>query len=378
MKGLSLMKHEIWNWQQDDWPHFKYDVGLLEGTESKFLINAGLSFGISKHVSEQEKQDIVVNLISNEAYKTSEIEGELLDRDSLQSSIKKHFGYHKETSYNHPKENGIAEMMIDLHHHFDTPLSHEILWSWHAMLMSGRRDLNAIGGYRAHEEPMQVVSGPSYQRKVHFEAPPSATIGAEMTAFIDWFNATSPSEKKSLPALTRASITHLYFVSIHPFEDGNGRIARALVEKALAQHLETPTLIALSQVIQDNKKGYYDALEKQNKHNTIDDWLSYLTDVLLQAQAVTIEEMEFLIEKTKFFDHFKDQINERQQKVITRLFVEGTKGFIGGLSAKNYISIAQTTASTATRDLQDMVKKGMLRKTGSRKSTRYYLRIKGG
>ena len=368
------MQQKIWNWQQTDWPHFSYAADLLHEAESQFLVNAGLSFGIAKHITASEKQDIVVNLISNEAYKTSEIEGELLDRDSLQSSIKRHFGYDEKARYLHPRENGIAEMMIDLHHHFGAPLSHEILWSWHAMLMNGRRDLNVIGHYRTHEEPMQVVSGYVHQRKIHFEAPPSARMDSEMTVFIDWFNATSPSGKKALPALTRASITHLYFVSIHPFEDGNGRIARALVEKVLAQHLQQPTLIALSQIIQDNKKHYYAELEKQNKHNEIDGWLDYFTDVLLQAQAYTIKEMEFLIGKTKFFDHFKDKLNHRQQKVIARMFAEGTKGFIGGLSAKNYMTIARTSASTTTRDLQALVEMGALTKTGSRKSTRYYLK----
>ena len=147
-----------------------------------------------------------------------------------------------------------------------------------------------------------------------------------------------------MPAMIRASIAHLYFVSIHPFEDGNGRIARALVEKALAQHLEQPTLIALSQVIQDNRKDYYDHLEKQNKHNVIDGWLSYFSNIVLTAQAYTVKEMEFLIEKTKFFDRFSHALNERQHKVVTRLFAEGTKEFAGGLL-----------------------------KTGERKSTRYHL-----
>lgn len=367
------MQHKRWNWQQEDWADFAYDASLLEEAESQFLLNAGISFGISKHVSEQEKQDIVINLISNEAYKTSEIEGELLDRDSLQSSIKRRFGYQEKATYNHPREDGIAEMMIDLHHHFATPLSHETLWEWHAMLMSGRRDLSAIGCYRVHEEPMQVVSGYVHRRKIHFEAPPSVVMNNEMTAFIAWFNETLPTGKTPLPALTRASIAHLYFVSIHPFEDGNGRIGRAIVEKVLAQHLRQPTLIAVSQVIQDSKKDYYDALEKQNKHNKIDEWLDYFTNTILKAQDYTIKEMEFLIEKAKFFDRFRDKMNSRQQKVIARVFAEGTKGFTGGLSAKNYVTIADTTASTATRDLQDLVEMGALTKTGERKSTRYYL-----
>lgn len=370
------MQNKRWNWQQDDWPHFAYDTQQLEALERQFLVNAGLSFGIARHVGAQEKQDIIVNLISNEAYKTSEIEGELLDRDSLQSSIKRHFGYQEQVSRNHPKEDGIAEMMIDLYHHFDAPLTHDILWSWHLMLMNGRRDLHVIGRYRTYEEPMQVVSGYLHKPNIHFEAPPSAMMETEMCAFIDWFNSTAPAGDNPLPALTRASIAHLYFVSIHPFEDGNGRIARALVEKALAQHLEQPTLIALSQVIQDNRKDYYDHLEAQNKHNVIDDWLSYFSNVVLTAQAYTVKEMEFLIQKTKFFDHFSHTMNERQKKVVARLFAEGTKGFTGGLSAKNYITIARTTASTATRDLQALVAMGALTKTGERKSTRYHLNLR--
>jgi Fic family protein len=141
----------------------------------------------------------------------------------------------------------------------------------------------------------------------------------------------------------------------------------------LAQQLKQPTLIALSQVIQDGKTHYYDALENQNKHNQIDEWLNYFADVLLHAQEYTLKEMEFLIKKTQFLDRFRDGLNERQQKVIIRVFAEGTSGFAGGLSAKNYVTIADTTASTATRDLQDLVKMGALTKVGERKSTRYYL-----
>jgi len=127
-------------------------------------------------------------------------------------------------------------------------------------------------------------------------------------------------------------------------------------------------------VIQDNRKPYYDGLETQNKHNAIDDWIGYFSDVILQAQAYTLKEMEFLIKKTQFFDRFKERMNARQQKVIARMFAEGTKGFAGGLSAKNYVTIARTTASTATRDLKNLVEIGVLIKTGERKSTRYYLK----
>ena len=364
-----------WNWQQQDWPNFTYDSATIAAMEQDFLQQSGLSFGVSKHITSAEKNDLVINLISNEALKTSEIEGEILDRESLQSSIKKHFGLKVPPTHNHPAENGIAEMMIDLYNHYDAPLTHEILWSWHEMLMSGRRDLQDIGRYRTHDDPMQVVSGYHHKPTVHFEAPPSKDMRAEMEIFIQWFNNTAPTGKTPLSPLVRSGIVHLYFVSIHPFEDGNGRIGRALIEKVLAQHLKQPSLIALSQIINDKKKDYYQALEQQNKHNEITLWLNYFAKMVLDAQKYTIDQMEFIIKKTKFFDQFIDQMNERQHKVIVRMMREGIKGFDGGLSAKNYIAIANTSASTATRDLQDLVEKKIFIQTGTRKSTRYWLSI---
>lgn len=364
-----------WNWQQEDWPNFTYDSATIAALEQYFLQQSGISFGISKHITSAEKNDLVITLISNEALKTSEIEGEILDRESLQSSIKKYFGLKVPPTRNHPAENGIAEMMIDLYNNYDAPLTHEILWSWHEMLMNGRRDLHDIGRYRTHDDPMQVVSGYHHKPTVHFEAPPSKDMMAEMECFIQWFNDTAPEGKTPLSPLLRSAIAHIYFVSIHPFEDGNGRIGRGLIEKILAQHLKQPTLIALSQIINDKKKEYYQALEKQNKHNEITLWLNYFANMVLQAQKYTINQMEFIIKKAKFFDRFKDQMNERQHKVITRMVREGVKGFEGGLSAKNYIVIANISASTATRDLQDLVDKKILIQTGMRKSTRYWLAI---
>ena len=364
-----------WNWQKEDWPHFTYEASAIAEMEQSFLQQSGQSFGISKHISFEEKNHLIISLISNEALKTSEIEGEMLDRDSLQSSIKKHFGLKVPAIPNHPAENGIAEMMMDLYNHYDAPLTHKILKSWHEMLMNGRRDIHEIGRYRTHEDPMQFVSGYHHKPTVHFEAPHSKDIMKEMEGFIQWFNESSPKGKKPLPPLTKSCIAHLYFVSIHPFEDGNGRIGRAIVEKVLAQYLSQPSLIALSQIINDNKKAYYQALEKQNKHNELTSWLVYFAETILEAQQFTIDQMEFIINKTKFFDEFKDQMNGRQFKVIKRMMQEGIKGFAGGLSAKNYISISGTSASTATRDLQDLVDKKMLTQTGTRKSTRYWLTI---
>lgn len=365
-----------WNWQQADWPRFTYDKTRLKEPEARLLLGAGLWFGAFKHLNEDDKSQLTVELISNEALKTSEIEGEYLDRDSLQSSIRRQFGLVTDNRRISPAEQGIAEVMVDLYRAFEAPITHEMLFGWHRMLTLGRRDLKDIGRYRTHPEPMQVVSGPVHAPKVHFEAPPSARMQVEMDAFIAWFNSTAPNGVTPRPALTRAGIAHLYFESIHPFEDGNGRIGRVIAEKALAQCLGQPTLIALADTIGRHKKAYYAALEQANKDTEITDWLVYFADMLQEAQHQTQRRIEFLIEKAKLYERLRGQLNPRQEKVLARMFREGPDGFKGGLSAENYISITQTSPATATRDLQDLVSKGALIRTGERRHTRYFLRLK--
>ncbi len=367
--------YQQWNWQQKDWPDFRYDGAKLEKAEAEFLHQSGVFIGTVRHVSEEDKQQITFDLISDEALYTSEIEGEILDRASLQSSIRRNFGLVTDNHKIPPAEQGIAEMMVNLYQNFDAPLSDSLLFRWHQMLMNGRDDLKDIGGYRTGEAPMQVVSGPIHKPKVHFEAPPAHRLQSEMTQFIEWFNETGPKGKNPLPALTRAGLAHWHFVIIHPFEDGNGRIARTLAEKAMAQCLGHSTLIALSHAINNSRKTYYDALERNNKGNEIIDWLSYFAQTALKAQSMAQSMVNFLIDKTKFFDRFRDQLNERQKKTITRMFREGPNGFQGGLSAEKYIRITGTSRATATRDLQDLVDKEALTRTGTLKSTRYHLCI---
>jgi Fic family protein len=180
---------------------------------------------------------------------------------------------------------------------------------------------------------------------------------------------------RTLPPLTRAGIAHLYFACIHPFEDGNGRIGRAIAEKSLAQSLGYPSLIALAYTIERKPKDYYDALERNNKDLEITDWLQYFSRTVLAAQVNTIRRVEFYVTKAKFYEDMHDKFNERQAKVIARMFKEGIDGFKGGLSAENYISIAGTSRATATRDLQDLVKKGALIRIGERRHTRYFLPV---
>ena len=362
-----------WNWERADWPHFTYDRKQLEPLEGEFLLRSGEFLGVFRHIGPDDRNQIRIDLISEEALKTSAIEGEYLNRESLQSSLRQQLGLGGEEGRVSPAERGISEMMADVYLNFADALSHRALHSWHRMVMAGDRRIETVGHYRKHADAMQIVSSRLDKPKVHFEAPPSSRVEAEMNGFIDWFNTTSPKGNAPLPPLARAGITHLYFESIHPFEDGNGRIGRALCEKALAQSLGEPSLIALAYTIERNRKTYYDTLEASNKSNLVTGWLLYFANTIIEAQRVTLERVEFSVAKAKFYGRLLGQLNARQDKVIARMFREGIDGFKGGLSAENYIAISQTSRATATRDLQDLVSKGALTRSGELRHTRYVL-----
>ena len=364
-----------WNWQQPDWPSFIWERSRLEAAEQQFLVGGGVFVGTAKHLGSEERDQLTIESMSTEAVTTSEIEGEILDRASVQSSIRKQMGLETDNSRVRAAEQGIAEMTVDLYHSFAEPLSDEMLFRRHGMVMSGRRDLKDVGRYRTGAEPMQVVSRAMYAPKVHFEAPPASQVESEMAQFIAWFQRTGPGGEEALPALTRAGIAHLYFESIHPFEDGNGRIGRAIAEKSLAQSFGQPTLTALAATILARRKSYYEALEAANKQNEITAWLAWFAGVTIEAQRRTIALVEFLIDKTKMLNRLKGDLNERQEKAILRMFREGPEGFKGGLSAGKYSAITGASPATATRDLADLVAKGALLRDGELRHARYHLGV---
>lgn len=364
-----------WNWEHPAWPQFIYDSNVLSQLEERFLRRSGEFIGAFRHVGRDDQEALKIELISDEALKTSEIEGEILNRDSVQSSLRRQFGLATGASPAPPAERGIAEMMADLYRNFGEPLTHDVMFNWHRMLMSGERRIQSIGHYRTHAEAMQVVSNRLHDPEIHFEAPPSSKMAVETDAFVTWFNDTMPGGRRPLPALTRAGIVHLYFVSIHPFEDGNGRIGRALAEKSLAQNLGQPSLIALAYTIERARKAYYAALQRNSRDIEITDWLVYFAETILEAQRNTVRRVDFYIAKAKLYETLRGQLNARQEKVLARMFREGIDGFRGGLSAENYISITKTSRATATRDLQDLVAKGALTKAGELRHTRYRLNL---
>lgn len=359
-----------WNWELANWPEFTYDQTQISQKERQFFLDLGSAFAFFKNIEKPDYQRFVVEILSLEGLESSRIEGEILDRESLQSSIKQHFGLNnKVLRQESHKESGMAKLLYDVYESFDQPLTHEMLFKWHSELFKEQSHIETIGQYRTHVEPMQIVSSRYDSRKVFFEAPPSSKVHDEMAAFIKWFNSKNTNE----PLLGRASIAHVYFESIHPFEDGNGRIGRLLVEKMLSKNIGRPVLIAVSKVLEKRKKEYYAALERCNQTLEVAFFADFFSEAILQAQHESMDLLYFLIEKSKMMIKLKDQLNERQEKVLLRMFAEGTSGFKGGLSAEKYIAITKTSKATATRDLNDLVQKGALLKKGELRHTRYSL-----
>lgn len=354
-----------WNWELPNWPQFTYEKETLVQKERKFLLEVGSASAYLKKIEEKDFFQFVVGILSMEGLESSRIEGEILDGESLQSSIKRHFGLQTNRKQEGKKESQMAKLLCHVYETFDKPLTHSMLFKWHSMLFSEG------GEYRSHPEPMQIVSHRLDSTKVFFEAPPSKKVSEEMDAFVDWFNSSA----KQGSILERAAIAHVYFESIHPFEDGNGRIGRVLVEKILSQGVGRPLLISLSQVLERRKKEYYDALGKCNRTLKIEPWMEFFASAILQAQEESIALLNLLVEKSRMMGNLSGKLNTRQEKVLLRMFAQGLDGFKGGMSAEKYIAITKTSRATATRDLMDLVEKGALKKTGELRHTRYWLNL---
>lgn len=367
-----------YNWQQKDWPNFTYTLQGIEDELLMFAEKVGKVSGILNALPEDTQMEAIVEMMVSEAIKTSEIEGEYLSRKDVLSSIRKNLGLVNSPEYIQDKKaEGIGTLMIDVRNTYKDELTKEKLFAWHKMLMPESKDIE-VGQWRTHEEPMQVISGAMGKQKVHYEAPPSKRVPQEMELFITWFNETGPGGAKEIrKAPVRSAIAHLYFETIHPFEDGNGRIGRAIAEKALAQGTGRPVLMSLSRTIEANKKAYYNALEKSQGSNEITGWIDYFVKTILSAQNEAEEQIDFTLKKVKFFDRFKEKLNERQLKVIKRMLDEGPKGFAGGMNASKYVSIAKISKATATRDLQALLEIGAFIPfgEGGGRSTKYKVNL---
>ena len=368
-----------YNWQQDDWPHFRYDLSGLQDIFLEFSEKTGRVSGKLSALQESAQTEVMLDLIVAEAIKTSAIEGEYINREDVKSSIRNQLGLTKTHEVvTDMRAEGIAELLIDVRKTFLRPLTRQKLFKWHKMLFKAQATSQRIliGKWREHDDAMQVVSGHYGKWTVHFEAPPSKMVAQEMKRFITWFNNTAPGKPGEIkPPLVRSAIAHLYFESIHPFEDGNGRIGRAISEKVLSQGLERPLMMSLSRAIEANKKAYYQALKNAQASNEITSWLVYFTRTALEAQVQTETQIDFILKKAKFFDKYRAQLNQRQTKLVRRVLEEGPEGFEGGITAKKYSAMTKVSKATATRDLQHLYEINALKRIGSGRSIRYQINL---
>jgi Fic family protein len=364
----------MYNWQHEKWAEFVYNEDIISNNTLKFAELSGKIFGIFKTFNSTKQQNEILDIMISEAIKTSEIEGEMLSREDVRSSFLKKLGL--TTTIKNIKDKraeNVALLMLEVRNNFQTKLSEKLIKQWHGMLFSNSKYINA-GIYRTSEEPMQIVSGAAGKEKVHFEAPPSKQVPQEMKNFVKWYNAfkTKGNIRK---IIVKTAITHLYFESIHPFEDGNGRIGRALIEKCLSESLGRQIIMSISQTIEKHKNLYYDEIKRVQSTLEIDSWLLYFAQLLVESQQNSLDILDFSLKKTQFFDKYKSVMNERQTKVINKMLDAGKDGFEGGMTAKKYISIAKTTKATATRDLQELVELGILLQNLAGRSTNYILEL---
>ena len=363
----------MYNWQIEKWAEFVYNEEIISSNALKFAELSGEIFGVFKTFNSAKQQNEILDIMISEAVKTSEIEGEMLSREDVRSSFLKKLGLSTIKNIKDKRAENIAFLMWEVRTNFQEKLTEKMLKNWHAMLFNNSKYINA-GIYRKGEEAMQIVSGAWGKEKVHYEAPPSVRVPQEMKNFVKWYNKFKPNANIT-KIIIKAAITHLYFESIHPFEDGNGRIGRALIEKCLSESLERQIIMSISQMIEKNRNKYYAELNKVQTTLEINSWLLYFSQLLIDAQQNALEILDFSVKKTQFFDKHKKIMNDRQTKAINKMLDAGKDGFEGGMTAKKYISIAKTTKATATRDLQELVENGVLLQNLAGRSTSYMLNL---
>jgi Fic family protein len=364
-------------WQSASWPKFKIDYENLLPKLSRChalqgqLIQQVTSLGIDLELEAQ------LESLTQEAVKTAEIEGEYYNPDAVRSSIARRLGLPTAGLPSPPRSvDGLVDVLLDATDTNRPDLSSDRLKAWQAALFpTGRSGLYDIEVGQWRTEAMQIVSGRAGKEKIHYEAPPVDRIDHEMQLFIEWWQKSHPDQNNTDPVI-RAGVAHYWFVAIHPFADGNGRIARALSDMALAQSDgAVKRCYSLSSTIMENRDGYYSVLEStSNGQGDITDWLAWFLDSLELSLKQSKASIEKVLGLTHFWHNISDiSLNDRQIKVVKKLLEAGEGGFEGGLTAKKYHGMVKGSRATLTRDLADLVDKGILLLTGERKAARYNL-----
>ena len=360
-------------WQVSDWPTWRFDLAALAQPLADVSRAQGLLMGRLADVGMALRDQASLSALTEDVIKTSEIEGERLNVESVRSSIARRLGVDIGALGAVDRHiEGVVEMVLDATVNCNAPVTRDRLFGWHAALFptgySGLVRIN-VGGWRTDATgPMQVVSGPLGRQRVHFEAPPADRLESEIDRFLAWANS-APDE----PPLIKAGLAHLWFVTLHPFDDGNGRIARAVGDLFLGRADGSPQrFYSLSAQVQRERKAYYDLLERTQKQSLdVTEWLAWFLDTLHRAVDQTQHTLDAVLVKTRFWQRWATApLNERQVKLVNRLL----DGLEGKLTSSKWAAIGKCSPDTALRDITDLLARGVLRKSDAGgRSTSYEL-----
>jgi Fic family protein len=359
-----------WIWESENFPHFVYSEVVLDRLYYKF----GQLKMLEEILNRENYSELMLNVLVDEAISTLAIEGEVLQRSSVRSSINKLLKLGLEDDHSYSRESdALIEVILDAKTNA-APLTKERLFAWHRALFingSGLREIN-IGKYRTDSEAMQIVSGAWNREKIHYVAPPSHDMKELMERFLSWLN-----REDEISAIYKAVIAHLYFVLIHPFDDGNGRIARAITDYILSKaDLANGNFYSISTMIYKNRKAYYAVLDSLcvNVDQDINAWIEWFVDLLEDSIDDTLARVAVVKTKAKFWDRHKEtKLNERQKKAIFKMLSVLPEKFEGGMRVQKYMSLTKTTRITASRDLNNLLEKGVMQRFGSGRGVYYEL-----
>ncbi len=358
-------------YQNKDWSHFRWDTEVISKILGEVRHRQGRILGQMEGLGFKLREEAMLQALTLDVTKTSEIEGEMLNREQVRSSIARRLGIEIAGTVKAERNvEGIVEMMLDATQNYNQQVTQERLFNWHAALFpTGRSGMYKIKVAEWREGIMQVTSGPMGREIIHFEAPSPANVPYEMNVFLQWLET-----EQDVDAVLKAAIAHLWFVTIHPFDDGNGRIARAIADLQLARaDKSTQRFYSMSAQIQAERNVYYDILEATQKGSlNITPWLQWFLDCLMPAMDQTDETLSQTLIRANFWKtHHATELNARQHKIITMLLDD----FFGKLQAAKYAKITQTSTDTALRDIQDLMKKDILKQEGSSRSTSYKIKL---
>jgi len=374
--------HFMWIWQAENWPRFEVDAQALQPALSAARLAQGRMLGVAGNLQLIDLSELQLGEWTQEAIATAQIEGEMLQVNSVRASAARRLGL---TPADRMPRDARTEATLDIVEAaialWNEPLAEERLFDWHAALFPNGRSGTTrivIGGYRVHEDPMQIVT-PRIGRPdtVHYEAPPSRDVPAQMKALLEWFE--EGREHPKIDGIVRSAIAHLWFEAIHPFEDGNGRIGRALSDLALAQDLRSnQRLFSLSQQLWLDRTGYYSQLQAASAQEGLDvtPWVRWFVGCVEKACLSTLAQIQAAGAKAGFWAHLDTahpQLTPSQRKVLNKLYEAGPGGFLGGMSTEKYVAITGVSRATAYRELTELLASGLLERTGRGKATRYAL-----